>query len=168
MILLGRGENSLFEIGSELDRQLRGHPPGHRSSPMFATISGWRCWPAGCEPDLILHAAAHKHVPMMEDNPEEAVQVNVAGTANLIAFRRDGGRRGFVMISTDKAVQPTSIMGATKKLAEMVVREAAAGGSGPRFMVVRFGNVLGSRGSVVPFFQSGSPPVCLCPSPTRT
>ena len=104
-------------------------------------------------PQLILHAAAHKHVPLMEANPEEAVVVNAGGTANVLAFAETVGAERFVLISTDKAVAPCSMMGATKKLAELLVRHAQAHHGGTRYMTVRFGNVLGSRGSVVPFFQ---------------
>jgi FlaA1/EpsC-like NDP-sugar epimerase len=122
-------------------------------------------------PDLILHAAAHKHVPLMEDNPEEAVVVNGGGTANLIEFARAVAAERFVLISTDKAAEPTSIMGASKKLAELLVRHAQANGGTTRFMTVRFGNVLGSRGSVVPHFlkriAAGQPLPVTDPAMTR-
>ncbi len=152
LILLGRGENSIFEIQGELD-PLRG------STRLTSVIADVR--DAGrlenlatrISPDIILHAAAHKHVPLMEDNPEEAVLVNVCGTENLTRFANTVGAQRFVLISTDKAVSPASVMGATKKMAEMVVRNAAEASSSTRFMIVRFGNVLGSRGSVVPFFK---------------
>ncbi|MBE0565701.1 MAG: polysaccharide biosynthesis protein [Krumholzibacteria bacterium] len=153
LILLGRGENSLFEIAGDLE-------PRRGATELVSVIADVRdrarmeVLAGRLRPDLILHAAAHKHVPLMEDNPEEAVAVNVGGTANLIAFARTVGAGRFVLISTDKAVMPASVMGATKKLAEQLVRHAAAQGNGTRFMTVRFGNVLGSRGSVVPFFMS--------------
>jgi FlaA1/EpsC-like NDP-sugar epimerase len=102
--------------------------------------------------DIVVHAAAHKHVPLMEDFPEEAVMVNVVGTANVIEYARACGASRFVMLSTDKAVRPRSVMGATKRIAELVVQSAADEG-GLRYMAVRFGNVLGSRGSVVTVFQ---------------
>ena len=152
LILLGRGENSLFEIAGELE-------PRRGQTVLTSVIADVRdrarleVLAGRLRPDLILHAAAHKHVPLMEDNPEEAVAVNVGGTANLIAFARSVGAERFVLISTDKAVLPASVMGATKKLAELLVRDAAAANGGTRFMTVRFGNVLGSRGSVVPFFM---------------
>src|SRR5439155_1224210 len=92
-----------------------------------------------------------KHVPLMEDNPQEAISNNVIGTRNIVEASLALGVERFVMISTDKAVAPTNIMGASKRLAEAVVRHAAGGAS--KFAVVRFGNVLGSRGSVVPFFK---------------
>ncbi len=152
LLLLGRGENSLFEIALELGplagaTRLRTLVTDIRDDRRLQVMARRH------QPTLILHAAAHKHVPMMEDNPEEAAIVNVLGTANLIAFARRVAAERFVMISTDKAVSPQSVMGATKKVAEMVVR-AASEDSGPtRFMTVRFGNVLGSRGSVVPLFK---------------
>ncbi|MCP4572418.1 MAG: polysaccharide biosynthesis protein [bacterium] len=170
LILLGRGENSLFDIGTELESQ-RGET---RLQTVIADVrdrARLRVLAGRLQPDLILHAAAHKHVPFMEDNPEEAVAVNVGGTANLIEFARTVGAERFVLISTDKAVMPSSIMGATKKLAEQLVRQAAADGDGTRFMTVRFGNVLGSRGSVVPFFMkriaAGQPLPITDPQMTR-
>jgi len=153
LILLGRGENSLFEIAGELE-------PARGECQLQTVVADVRdrarmeVLAKRLKPDLILHAAAHKHVPLMEENPEEAVLVNVGGTANLIRFAQRVGAARFVLISTDKAVAPTSVMGATKKLAEMLVRDAARDTNGTRFMIVRFGNVLGSRGSVVPFFQA--------------
>ncbi len=152
LILLGRGENSIFEIQGELDPQ-RGETV---LTPVIADVRDERRLEnlaARISPDIILHAAAHKHVPLMEGNPEEAVLVNVGGTRNLVRFAKLVGAQRFVLISTDKAVSPTSVMGASKKLAEMVVRKAATESADEtRFMIVRFGNVLGSRGSVVPFF----------------
>ncbi len=152
MILLGRGENSLFEIATELAP----FAPSVRLTTVVADIRDrprLQVLSRRLRPDLILHAAAHKHVPMMEENPEEAVTVNVGGTANLIDFAHWIEAERFVMISTDKAVYPANVMGATKKIAEILVRAANGGGDGTRFMTVRFGNVLGSRGSVVPLFQ---------------
>jgi FlaA1/EpsC-like NDP-sugar epimerase len=111
-------------------------------------------------PDIVFHAAAHKHVPLMEGNPEEAISNNVVGTRNVVDVALDAGVSRLVMISTDKAVSPSSLMGASKRVAEAIVR-AAAHQSGLPFAVVRFGNVLGSRGSVVPAFkrqiESGGP-----------
>jgi len=152
LFLLGRGENSIFEIQAELDPLRR----NTRLTPIIADVRDGRRLEnlaSRISPDIILHAAAHKHVPLMEGNPEEAVLVNVGGTENLTKFALAVGAQRFVMISTDKAVSPTSVMGATKKLAEMVVRNAAESSLDTRFMIVRFGNVLGSRGSVVPFFM---------------
>ncbi len=152
LILLGRGENSIFEMMAELT-PLKGQT---KLTPIIADVRDkdrLQVLATRINPALILHAAAHKHVPLMEENPEEAVLVNVGGTANLVEFAKNVNAERFVLISTDKAVAPTSVMGATKKLAEMVVRHAADNGSKTRFMTVRFGNVLGSRGSVVPFFM---------------
>ncbi|HEY9826312.1 MAG TPA: polysaccharide biosynthesis protein, partial [Stenomitos sp.] len=104
------------------------------------------------QPETVFHAAAHKHVPLMELNPSEAVTNNIQGTKNLLELSQKHNVERFVMISTDKAVNPTSIMGATKRVAELLVLQAALQSKKP-FVVVRFGNVLGSRGSVIPTFQ---------------
>src|SRR5690625_1012069 len=103
-------------------------------------------------PDVVYHAAAHKHVPLMEHNPEEAIKNNVIGTMNVARAAHRHNVRTFVMVSTDKAVNPTSVMGATKKLAEMVIQSMDKN-SETKFVTVRFGNVLGSKGSVVPLFK---------------
>jgi len=170
LILLGRGENSIFEMMAEL-ASVKGKA---KLTPVIADVRDaerLRVLADRVQPALILHAAAHKHVPLMEDNPEEAVLVNVSGTANLIEFANKVQADRFVLISTDKAVAPTSVMGATKKLAEILVHHAADGQTTTRFMTVRFGNVLGSRGSVVPFFmqriKAGLPLPITDPAMTR-
>jgi FlaA1/EpsC-like NDP-sugar epimerase len=162
MIILGHGENSVFGIEQELKQRLINLTQGKNAPqhlPRLRTFIADLRFSDRLEyafdrfrPDFVFHAAAHKHVPMMEVNPPEAITNNVLGTQNLInlALRYDVKR--FVMISTDKAINPTNVMGASKRTAEMLVLNAAQT-SGKPFVVVRFGNVLGSRGSVVPTFQ---------------
>jgi FlaA1/EpsC-like NDP-sugar epimerase len=120
--------------------------------------------------DIVLHAAAHKHVYLMEDAPADAVINNVGGVLNVARAARECGASTFVLISTDKAVSPTSVMGATKRMAELAIRELGADES-THFTVVRFGNVLGSNGSVIPIFQqqieSGGPVTVTHPEAER-
>lgn len=151
LVLLGHGENSIYQIHQELSRTY----PGLTLHPVIAdTRDAARIHQVfeRFRPVVVVHAAAHKHVPMMEANPEEAITTNVGGTRNLLRAAERFGVQTFVMISTDKAVHPTSTMGASKRIAEHLV-QAAAHRTGCRFVAVRFGNVLGSRGSVVPLFQ---------------
>lgn len=159
--LLGHGENTIFEIQSELQKALsaiRKEHPGRSLPKVTSFIADIRSQPRlehlfdSFKPDVIFHAAAHKHVPMMELNAAEAVSNNVLGTRTVLNIASKYDVENFVMISTDKAVNPTSIMGASKRAAEILVLQAAKQ-TGNRYVCVRFGNVLGSRGSVVPIFQ---------------
>jgi FlaA1/EpsC-like NDP-sugar epimerase len=151
LIMLGRGENSIFEIYEELAQQ-------HDRRGLAAVIVDVRdrCQLerlfAAIRPDVVFHTAAHKHVHLMEDNPEEAVKNNVFGTLNTAQVARDCGVSTFVLISSDKAVNPSSVYGATKKAAEYIVLDMARTGKG-KFIVVRFGNVIRSRGSIIPIFE---------------
>ena len=151
LILLGHGENSIFEVANEL----RWSWPKLTVETVIADIRDLdrlgRVF-GRCRPDVVFHAAAHKHVPLMEANASEAVTNNVLGTAHLLRLAEDTRVRRFVLISTDKAVNPSSVMGATKRVAELLIQESARR-SGQAYVSVRFGNVLGSRGSVVPLFR---------------
>lgn len=150
LILLGHGENSIFGIQQELAKRFP-HLEVEAviadvkdGAQMQRVIDRW-------EPFTVFHAAAHKHVPLMEDNIAEAVLNNVLGTRNVVEAAAARGVEHLVLVSTDKAVRPTSVMGATKRVAEQIV-QITAEEQGRNFVAVRFGNVLGSRGSVVPTF----------------
>ncbi len=172
--LLGHGENSIFEINNELNQLQKDNVSrGTVFRPYIADIRDARRIQdvvAAFRPDIIFHAAAHKHVPLMEANPIEAVTNNVLGTNNVLRAAIMCDVERFVLISTDKAVNPTSVMGATKRTAELLVQEAAPQ-TGLAYVAVRFGNVLGSRGSVVPTFKSqiasGGPVTVSDPEMTR-
>lgn len=147
LILLGHGENSIFEIEQQLRADYKTTPiavicdvkDSRRLDQIFDKY----------RPTVVFHAAAHKHVPLMEKNPGEAVKNNVIGTLNLARTAHKYGIKRFVMISTDKAVNPTNVMGCTKRICEKIILAANAI-SDTNYMAVRFGNVLGSRGSVIP------------------
>lgn len=174
LVLLGHGENSIFTIYHELRQQLaRSEGVAPRLIPVIAdTRDAQRIDTIFRQhrPEIVFHAAAHKHVPMMEMNPTEAVTNNVLGTQNVLQAAQDVGVARFVMISTDKAVNPTSVMGVTKRTAELLVHEAAVRSCRP-YATVRFGNVLGSRGSVVLTFKEqiarGGPVTVTDPEMTR-
>lgn len=159
LIMLGHGENSIFEAVLEM-REL------YPSVALHPVIADVRDLPrlenifSRSRPQVVFHAAAHKHVPMMEMNIEEAITNNIQGTRNIVEVSRKYDVERLVMISTDKAIRPVNVMGATKRIAEWMVLDAANRWN-RAFSVVRFGNVLGSRGSVVPLFKrqiaSGGP-----------
>jgi len=151
LVLLGHGENSIYEIHKELSNTY----PELELKPVICDVKDksavsrvFRAY----RPRVVFHAAAHKHVPLMEFNPAEAVKNNILGTYCVASLADKYKAERFILISTDKAINPTSIMGATKRVAEMVVQQIGRG-SRTRFAAVRFGNVLGSRGSVVPLFK---------------
>ena len=149
--LLGHGENSIFEALLELQASF----PSLPMYPVIADIRDANRLFSVFEkhrPEVVFHAAAHKHVTLMEVNVEEAITNNVLGTRNILEVAINFDIERLVMISSDKAVRPTSVMGATKRIAEMLVIDAAHR-TGRAFSVVRFGNVLGSRGSIVPIFK---------------
>ena len=151
LLLVERGENALFGMEQEFSR----HDPQPPFEPLLADITDESRMDqimATYQPDVIFHAAAHKHVPMMEWNPAEAIKNNCLGTQLLARLADKHGVSEFVMISTDKAVNPTSVMGCSKLIAERFV-QALSSESKTKFIVVRFGNVLASNGSVVPIFQ---------------
>jgi len=150
LVLLGHGENSIFDVLHELKADF----PEVSVIPVIADVRDRKRIAAICrahKPHALFHAAAHKHVPLMEENVIEAITNNVFGTLNVVDAALEAGCEHFVFISTDKAVRPTSVMGATKRIAELIVQRAASKYD-RNFVSVRFGNVLGSRGSVVPTF----------------
>lgn len=152
LILVGRGENSIYEIESELrsytdlnvkiDAVIADIQDHARMKVIFETY----------QPEVVFHAAAHKHVPLMELQPIEAIKNNILGTHNMVELAHAYSVERFVMISTDKAVNPTNVMGASKRVAELIVKSKDQV-SETLFATVRFGNVLGSRGSVIPRFR---------------
>ncbi|MGN4848669.1 polysaccharide biosynthesis protein [Bacillus cereus group sp. MYBK134-1] len=161
IVLLGHGENSIYNIEMEMKvtykdtveitTEIADIQDRHK---IFEIMKKH-------QPYIVYHAAAHKHVPLMERNPEEAVKNNIFGTKNVAEAADTFKVNTFVMVSTDKAVNPTNVMGATKRFAEMIVQHMASVSTNTRFVAVRFGNVLGSRGSVIPLFkkqiQKGGP-----------
>ena len=154
LVLLEQAENNLFYI----DRELRTAHPELDVVPVIADICDRQRIQdvfSRYKPDVVFHAAAHKHVPMMELNPGEAIKNNIFGSKNVTDMALKSGAEAFVLISTDKAVNPTSIMGCTKRVTEMYCQSLSGGKDGGRtkFVIVRFGNVLGSAGSVVPIFR---------------
>jgi len=171
LILLGHGEFSIYSIEKELNHTYNGEEIDiipviadvKDRDRMFEIVQMY-------EPKTIYHTAAHKHVPLMEYNPHEAVKNNVIGTKNIAEAADEYGVDTFVLVSTDKAVKPTNIMGATKRVAEMII-QCLNSKSQTKFVAVRFGNVLGSRGSVIPLFKEqiakGGPVTVTHPEMTR-
>ncbi|MCL6581841.1 MAG: SDR family NAD(P)-dependent oxidoreductase, partial [Firmicutes bacterium] len=169
LVLLGNEENQLHELAVDLALE----KPQLRLEIVLGDIrdeARMRQVFVRCRPDVVFHAAAHKHVPLLETNPEEAVKNNVLGTRNVALAALEARVETFVYVSTDKAVRPVSVMGATKRLGEMIVQSLNGAGV-TKFVVVRFGNVLGSRGSVLPLFQRqlarGGPLTVTHPEATR-
>ena len=153
LIILGHGENSIYQLNMELLGKYAEH---FRITPVIADVQDRKRIFEVMEkyrPDVVYHAAAHKHVPLMEINPREAVKNNILGTRNVAEAANHANVKTFVMISTDKAVNPPNIMGATKRLCEMIVQDMATKSETTKYVAVRFGNVLGSRGSVIPLFK---------------
>ena len=153
LLLLGHGENSIYLINSELQNKYR-----NKETEIIPIIADVQDRPRIdmimqiYHPDIVYHAAAHKHVPLMEYNPVEAVKNNVIGTRNVAESAKLHNVESFVMVSTDKANNPPNVMGSTKRIAEMIVTGLNEEGH-TKFSAVRFGNVLGSRGSVIPVFK---------------
>ncbi|WP_294097374.1 nucleoside-diphosphate sugar epimerase/dehydratase [Proteiniclasticum sp.] len=152
LIILDIYENNAYAIENELKRK---YPEMHLLT-LIASVRDQkkidRIFKAE-KPETVFHAAAHKHVPLMETSPEEAIKNNVFGTLNVALAARNFGTEKFILISTDKAVNPTNIMGASKRLCEMIVQTLDADAEKTEFVAVRFGNVLGSNGSVIPLFK---------------
>ncbi|KLU59324.1 UDP-N-acetyl-alpha-D-glucosamine C6 dehydratase [Peptococcaceae bacterium CEB3] len=151
LVIAGHGENTIFDIEQELRSE---YPQLELTTEIFDVKDREKVGIVfqKYRPGVVYHAAAHKHVPLMEKNPEEALKNNIVGTNNLVEAADAVGVKTFVMISTDKAVNPTSVMGTTKRVGEMIIQSMDKH-SGTKFVAVRFGNVLGSRGSVIPTFK---------------
>jgi FlaA1/EpsC-like NDP-sugar epimerase len=172
LLLIEQSEFALYAIHQELEEKLAGREitlvpllaSVQDSDRMREIMSTWH-------PDTVYHAAAYKHVPLVEHNPAEGIKNNVLGTLRAAQAAAENGVSDFVLISTDKAVRPTNLMGASKRLAEMVLQALAATNPGTKFSMVRFGNVLGSSGSVVPKFRQqirdGGPITLTHPDITR-
>ncbi|MEM5947953.1 nucleoside-diphosphate sugar epimerase/dehydratase [Spirochaetia bacterium 38H-sp] len=155
LYLFGHGENSIYETEREL-RLLQKEGVGEKAAivPVIGELQDrdfMRYILKKLKADVVFHCAAHKHVPLMEENPVEAIKNNVFGTKNIVDAAHEAGTERFVLVSTDKAVEPVSVYGCSKRIAEEIVLSSS--GSSCAYMVVRFGNVLGSRGSILPLFK---------------
>ncbi len=170
LVLMERGENALFEIDRTLERR---YPEISRRALLHDVTdeTGTRRRVRESAPHVVIHAAAHKHVPLMEEHPQDAVRNNVFGTRSIAEASAEAHVERFVLISSDKAVRPSSIMGATKRLAELYVQALQERCATTRFSMVRFGNVLGSAGSVIPIWSAqiaeGGPLTVTDPRMTR-
>lgn len=156
LLLLDHNEFGLYAIHQDLQAICKSAGLGVELVPLLGSVTNPQRLQAVCDsyrPATVYHAAAYKHVPMVEDNPGEGVRNNIFGTLNMAQAAAKSGARRFVLISTDKAVRPTNVMGATKRMAELVLQALADQTSDTTFCMVRFGNVLGSSGSVVPLFR---------------
>lgn len=164
-------ENNAFTLKNSLDRRYHGAPQIEIRIGSVRDIERLREIFEEFNPSSVFHAAAHKHVPLMEDSPYEAVKNNVLGTYNVCHCANEYGVKNFVLLSTDKAVNPTNVMGATKRIAELTVQHFSKISKGTKFAAVRFGNVLGSNGSVIPIFKEqikqGGPLTVTHPDITR-
>ncbi len=156
LVLLEQSEVALYDIERELSGVLRESGKDIELVPMLGSVVNRGLVKSLCEEqriDTLYHAAAYKHVPIVEANPDAGVRNNIIGTLAAAEGARDAGVRHFILISTDKAVRPTNVMGATKRFAELVLQSLASSSDNTIFSMVRFGNVLGSSGSVVPLFR---------------
>ncbi|MBQ8765720.1 MAG: polysaccharide biosynthesis protein [Clostridia bacterium] len=164
-------ENNAFTLKNSLDRQYCGAPQVDIRIGSVRDIKRLREIFEEFKPSSVFHAAAHKHVPLMEDSPYEAIKNNILGTYNTAFCANEYGVKNFVLLSTDKAVNPTNVMGASKRVCELVIQHFSKITDGTKFVAVRFGNVLGSNGSVIPIFkeqlENGGPLTVTHPDITR-
>ncbi len=164
-------ENNAFTLKNSLDRQYHGAPQIEIRIGSVRELRRLKEIFEEFHPSSVFHAAAHKHVPLMEDSPYEAVKNNILGTYNTAFCANEYGVKNFVLLSTDKAVNPTNVMGATKRVCEIVIQHFSKITKGTKFAAVRFGNVLGSNGSVIPIFkeqlEQGGPITVTHPDITR-
>jgi len=153
LFLIDNAETPMFHLENELQEYF-GHAPVRTILADVTDEVKMDLIFRECRPDIVFHAAAYKHVPLMEDNPHEAIRVNVASTTLLTKLSQKYKIQKFVMVSTDKAVNPTNVMGASKRMCEMILQSRSlTPGNRTQFVITRFGNVLGSNGSVIPIFR---------------
>lgn len=170
LILVDQAETPMFHLGNEMVAAY----PDLKYTLFIADITNKQKMEMifkELKPDIVFHAAAYKHVPLMEDNPHEAVRVNIGGTRLISALSEKYGVQKFVLVSSDKSVNPTNVMGASKRICELVIQSHSKQGSKTQFVITRFGNVLGSNGSVIPLFEKqikeGGPVTVTHPEITR-